>query len=97
MHMMSHVKVRSSTTYLSMLAKFGEFPMELYALMLTLGFQQQLATYPPLHSLVKQPYFPNILPNKDLTPCTKLQSCGRHHGVYLIGMPMTTLHCQHHN
>ena len=31
-HMMSHVKVRSSTTYHILLAKFGELSIELYAL-----------------------------------------------------------------
>jgi len=45
-HMMSHVKVRSSTTYHILLAEFGELPMELYALKLTMGFQQRLAHLP---------------------------------------------------
>ena len=40
-----------------------------------------LLTYPPLGSLVKQPPFPNTLPNKDL-------ACGRRHGVYPIGQPV---------
>ena len=43
--MMSLVKVCSSTTYY-MLAKFGEFSMELYALKLTMGFQQRFAHLP---------------------------------------------------
>jgi hypothetical protein len=30
-----------------------------------------------------------ILLNKDLTSGTNRQFCGRHHGVYLIGKPMT--------
>ena len=34
-HMMSHVKVRFPTTYHILLAKFGVFPMELYALITT--------------------------------------------------------------
>jgi len=47
MHMMSHVKVCSSTTYHILLAKFGELPIELYTLKLTMGFQQQLAHLSP--------------------------------------------------
>ena len=39
MHMMSHVKMCSSITYHFLLARFGELPMELYALKLTMGFQ----------------------------------------------------------
>ena len=90
MHMMSHVKVHSSTTYLIMLAGFGEIPMEIYALKPNIGIQQELATYLPLDSSVKQPYFPDTLPNQVLTPGANSQPCGRHHGVYLIGKPMTT-------
>jgi hypothetical protein len=97
MHMMSHVKVHSSTTDLIMLAKFGEILMELYALKPNLGIQRELATYLPLDSSVKQPYFPDTVPNQDLTPGTNSQPCGRHNGVYLIGNPMTTLHHQNHN
>ena len=44
---MSHVKVRSSTTYPILLAKFEEFPIELYALKLAMGFQQWLAHLSP--------------------------------------------------
>jgi len=40
---MSHVKVRSLTTYYILMAKFGELSIELYALELTLGSQQQHA------------------------------------------------------
>ena len=43
---MSHVKVRSSTTYPILLAKFEEFPIELYALKLAMGFNNDLPTYP---------------------------------------------------
>ena len=43
MHMMSHVKVRSSTTYHILLDEYGEPPIELNALKLTMGFPQQLA------------------------------------------------------
>ena len=53
MHMMSHVKVWSWTTYHMLLAEFGELPLELYALKLTTGFQQQLA-HPPSSWLVNQ-------------------------------------------
>ena len=45
MHMMSHIKVRSSTTYYILLVEFGELPIELYALKLTL--QQWLAHLSP--------------------------------------------------
>ena len=51
MHMMSHVKVHSSTTYHILLAKFREFSIEiyiiLYTLKLTMGFQQQLIHLSP--------------------------------------------------
>jgi hypothetical protein len=40
MHMMFHVKVRSSTTYNVLLVEFGEPSIELYAFKLTMGFQQ---------------------------------------------------------
>jgi len=40
MHVMSHIKVRSSTTYQILLAEFGEIPIELYTLKLIMGFQQ---------------------------------------------------------
>jgi hypothetical protein len=39
--------VRSTTTYHILLAKFEEFPIELYALKLTMGFQQWLAYLSP--------------------------------------------------
>ena len=38
MHMMPHIKVRPSKTYHILLAEFGELPMELHALKLTLTF-----------------------------------------------------------
>ena len=34
MHVMSHIKVRSSITYHILVAKFGEFPIEVYTLKL---------------------------------------------------------------
>jgi hypothetical protein len=37
-YMISHVKARSSTTYQILLVKFGEFPIESYALNLTIRF-----------------------------------------------------------
>ena len=42
--MMSHIKVRSSTTYHILWVEFGDLSIELYALRLTMGFQQNLAT-----------------------------------------------------
>ena len=48
MHMMFHVKVCSSTTHIVLLVEFGEPPIELYALKLIMGFQQQLAQLPPI-------------------------------------------------
>ena len=45
-HMISHIKVHPSTTYHILLAKFGELPNILYALKLTLSFQQWLAHLP---------------------------------------------------
>ena len=46
--MMSHVKVRSSTTYHILPAEFGELSIELYGLKVTMGFQQWLAHLSPL-------------------------------------------------
>ena len=43
MHMMAHVEVRSWTTFHILLIEFGELPIGLYTLKLTLGFQQRLA------------------------------------------------------
>ena len=45
-HIISHVKVHSSTTHYNVLAKFGELPVELYALKLPMGFQQRFAHLP---------------------------------------------------
>ena len=45
-HMMSHVKVRSLTTYHILLAEFGELRMELFAPKLTMSFQEWLAHLP---------------------------------------------------
>ena len=42
MHTMSHVKLHSLTTDCILLAKFGELPIGLYVLKLTMGFQQRL-------------------------------------------------------
>ena len=53
-------------------------------------FNNSLPTYPPLGQFVKLPNFSNTWPNKDLAPNTNWLSCGRHHGVYLIGKPMTS-------
>ena len=43
MHMMSHIKVRSSTTYHILLAEFEELLIESYALKLVVGRQQRLS------------------------------------------------------
>ena len=43
-HMVSHVKVHSSTTYQFLLTEFGEIPVELYALKLIVGFQYDTMT-----------------------------------------------------
>ena len=48
-HMMSNIKVYSSTTYHILLAELGEIPMKLYDLKLTTSFQPWLA-----HLLVSQ-------------------------------------------
>ena len=48
MHMMSHVGVRSLATYHILLVEFGELPIELHALKLTICFQQRLAHIFPL-------------------------------------------------
>jgi hypothetical protein len=47
MHIMSHIKVHSSTTYHILPANFEQLPIELYALKLIMGFQQRLAHLSP--------------------------------------------------
>ena len=47
MHMMPHIKVRPSKTYHILLVEFGELPMELHALKLTLTFEQRLIHLSP--------------------------------------------------
>jgi hypothetical protein len=47
MHMMSQVKEGSLTTYHLFLTEFGELSIEVYALKLTMGFQQELAHLSP--------------------------------------------------
>ena len=49
-HMMSHVKVRSLRTYYILWTALGELPKELYDLKLSMGFNNNLPTYPPLVS-----------------------------------------------
>ena len=46
--MMSHVKVRSSTTYHILLAEFGEIPHRSMYFKLPWVFNNGLLTYPPL-------------------------------------------------
>jgi hypothetical protein len=46
-HMMSHVKVNSLTTYHILLTEFGELPIESYVIKLSMGFQQRLAYLSP--------------------------------------------------
>ena len=75
----AHVKVHSLTTYHNLLAKFGKLPTDLYALKLTKGFQQRF-TPPPSRWVIQASHSPNTLPNKNLTPRTNWQPCGRHHG-----------------
>ena len=65
--------------WVQLFAQFGELPMEIYSLKLTMKFQQQLA-----HLLVKESHFLTTLANKGLKPGINLQPCRKHHGVYLI-------------
>ena len=44
--MMPHVKVHSLTTYHILLAEFGEFPIKVDTLKLTVGFQRRHAHLP---------------------------------------------------
>ena len=45
----------------------GELPIELHALRLTIGFNNNSPMYPPLGYSVKQPHFPDTSSNMDLT------------------------------
>ena len=47
-HMMSHVKVHSSTTYQILLAGFNELPIEIALSSSLWVFNNGLSTYPPL-------------------------------------------------
>ena len=84
---MSHVKVRSSTTYHILSAKFRELPIELYARKLTMGFQQRLAHLPSSWLVSQAASLSQHRLNKDLTLGTNQQPSRRHYGVYLIGKP----------
>ena len=90
MHMMSQVKVHSWTTYHTLLIESEELPIKVYTLKLTMGFQQQLGHLSPSWLVTKATSLSHTKPNKDLTLGTNQQPCGKHHGVYLIGIPMTT-------
>ena len=46
--MMSHIRVRSTTTCHILLAELGEILIELCALKLTMGFNNGSPAYPPL-------------------------------------------------
>lgn len=52
MHMMSHVEVHFPTTYHMLLEGFGESPMELITLNLTICFQKMVR--PPIALLASQ-------------------------------------------
>ena len=54
MYMMSHIKVRSSTTYHILLVEFREPPIELNTLKLIMGFQQQLTHLLPFGLVSKE-------------------------------------------
>ena len=69
--MMSHVKVHSSTTYHILLAKFGELPVELYALNFTMGFQQQLAHLFPSWLVIKATSLSQHLAVQGFNTCHK--------------------------
>ena len=88
-HMMTHIKVFTLTSYHILLAKFGEIPMELCTLELIISFQQQLAHLASSWwESINQLHFINTRLNKDLTP----NPLGRHHGVYHNAKPMTSQH-----
>ena len=86
-HMVSRVKVCSSTTYHISLAEFEELPMKLYAIKLTIGFQQRLAHL--LTSwLVNQAT--SLSRHHAKQGCdTNWWPCEKHHGDSLNGKPMT--------
>ena len=93
-HVISHIKGCSSTTYHILLAKLGELPMELYSLTLIVGWFQLRLVQLSSSWLVNQATSLDTLTNKDLTLDTSWQPCGRHHVLYLNGKPMTTQHHQ---
>ena len=53
-------------TYPIFLAKFGDFPMELYVIELTMGLRQWLIKLSPFWLVIKQSHSLNTLRNKDL-------------------------------
>lgn len=87
--MMSHIKVHSLTTYHISLAEFGKPVIEIYALELTMVFEQRLAHLPSSWLINQATSLPNAVPSKNLTLGTNRDPCGRHHGVCPIGKSMT--------
>ena len=47
MHMLAHIKVRSSITYHVLLAEFEGFSIEFYALKLTMGLPKKVCPHIP--------------------------------------------------
>ena len=68
--MMIHVKASSLTTFYNLLVKFGELPLELHALKLTIGFQQWLAHVSPSWLVSKATSLSKHLVGHGLTPGT---------------------------
>ena len=66
------------------------FPIDLDALKLTIGFRQRLAYLSPSWLVNKETSVSRHLAIIDLTNGTNQQPCGRHHEVYLTRTPMTT-------
>ena len=90
MDMMSHVKVCSSTTYHILPAEFKELPLDLYALKLTMGFQQWLAHLSPSLLVSKATSLSQHLAEQGFNTWYKSTIMWRTSWVDLIGNPMTT-------
>ena len=90
MHMMPHVKAHPLRTYQILLAGFGELPIELHALKLTIFFQQQLAHLSPSWFVNKATSFSEHLAELAYNTWHKSTTMWYHHGVYLTRAPMTT-------
>ena len=85
--MMSHIKIHYTITYHILLVEFGELPMELYALELTIGFQQWLAHLPSSWLDSQATSFSQHLTEQGFDTLHKLTTMWKAYGSILMENP----------